>query len=59
MTRTWFFVRDLPIVAWAWMWRESDEWGQVYSGLMTDCNEAIRPCHNRMPVLLHPEDHDR
>lgn len=59
MTRTWFSVRDLPIVAWAGMWRESDEWGPVYSGLMTDCNEAIRPYHNRMPVLLHPEDHDR
>jgi putative SOS response-associated peptidase YedK len=26
---------------------------------MTDCNEAIRPVHNRMPVLLLPEDHDR
>jgi putative SOS response-associated peptidase YedK len=59
MTRTWFSVRDLPIVAWAGMWRESDEWGPVYSGLMTDCNEAIRPYHDRMPVLLHPEDHDR
>jgi putative SOS response-associated peptidase YedK len=41
------------------MWRESAEWGPVYSGLMTDCNEAIRPVHNRMPVLLLPEDHDR
>jgi putative SOS response-associated peptidase YedK len=26
---------------------------------MTDCNEVVRPVHDRMPVLLHEEDHDR
>jgi putative SOS response-associated peptidase YedK len=26
---------------------------------MTDCNEAMRPIHDRMPVLLHQEDYDR
>jgi putative SOS response-associated peptidase YedK len=26
---------------------------------MTDCNEAVRPVHDRMPVLLHEEDYDR
>lgn len=41
------------------MWQQSDEWGAVYSGLMTDCNQAIRPVHDRMPVLLHPDEHDR
>ena len=25
---------------------------------MTDCNEAIRPVHDRMPVLLYPDEHD-
>ncbi len=25
---------------------------------MTDCNEAIRPIHDRMPVLLHPDEYD-
>lgn len=57
-TRTWFSVTDQPIFAWAGMWRDSDEWGPVYSGLMTDCNDAIRPVHDRMPVILHAEDHD-
>lgn len=33
-------------------------WGPVYSGVMTDCNEAIRPIHNRMPVLLLPHEYD-
>ena len=58
-TRTWFGVRDQPLFAWAGLWRKSVEWGDVYAGVMTDCNEAIRPVHNRMPVLLHPEDHDQ
>jgi putative SOS response-associated peptidase YedK len=59
MTRTWFAVKDQPLFAWAGMWKMSDEWGAVYSGLMTDCNEVVRPVHNRMPVLLHGEDFDR
>lgn len=58
-TRTWFSVKDQPIFAWAGLWRISDEWGLVYSGLMTDCNDAIRPVHNRMPVLLMPDEYDR
>lgn len=58
-TRTWFSVADEPIFAWAGLWRDSAEWGPVYSGVMTDCNEAIRPVHDRMPVLLHRDDHDR
>lgn len=58
-TRTWFNVKEQPIFGWAGLWRASDEWGPVYSGVMTDCNEAIRPVHDRMPVLLMPEDYDR
>jgi len=58
-TRTWFTVLDRPIFAWAGLWKNSDEWGPVYSGLMTDCNEVVRPVHTRMPVLLHEEDQDR
>ena len=57
-TRTWFAVRDRPVFAWAGLWKDSQEWGPVYSGLMTDCNEVVRAVHNRMPVLLHEEDYD-
>ena len=57
-TRTWFAVKDRPLFAWAGMWKVSDEWGPVYSGLMTDCNAVVRPVHNRMPVLLHEEDYE-
>ena len=58
-TRTWFGVRDQPMFAWAGLWRKSVEWGAVYAGVMTDCNEAIRPVHNRMPVLLQPKDYEQ
>src|SRR3546814_12035789 len=57
--RTWFRVKGEPIFAWAGMWKTSDEWGPVYSGLMTDCNDAIRPVHDRMTVLLLPKAYAR
>lgn len=58
-TRTWFSLPEQPLFAWAGLWRVSDEWGPVYSGVMTDANEFVAPVHDRMPVLLHPEDHER
>jgi putative SOS response-associated peptidase YedK len=58
-TRTWFSIKDQTVFGWGGLWRESADWGPVYSGAMTDCNEAIRPVHNRMPVLLLPDDYDR
>lgn len=58
-TRTWFSLLDEPIFAWAGLWRVSDEWGPVYSGVMTDANEAIAPVHDRMPVLLHRNEYQR
>jgi len=57
-TRTWFTLKDRPIFAWAGMWKDSDEWGAVYSGLMTECNEFVAPVHDRMPVLLHEDEYD-
>jgi putative SOS response-associated peptidase YedK len=58
-TRTWFRVKRQPVFAWAGLWRESAEWGAVYSGVMSDCNEAIKPVHDRMPTLLLPDQYDR
>ncbi|MCQ1855366.1 SOS response-associated peptidase [Neorhizobium galegae] len=59
MTRTWFSLPDEPIFAWGGLWRVSDEWGPVYSGVMTAANEAVAPVHTRMPVLLHRDEYDR
>lgn len=58
-TRTWFGVKDQPIFAWAGLWRPSAEWGDVYSCVMTGCNEAIRPVYDRMPVLIEPHEYDQ
>ena len=54
-TRTWFSLKDQPVFAWAGLWRDSAEWGKVYTGCMTTANEAIQPLHERMPVLLEPD----
>jgi putative SOS response-associated peptidase YedK len=55
-TRTWLILRDQPIFACAGVWRPSEEWGDVYSMVMTDaCGEAAQ-CHTRMPVILEPHD---
>jgi len=58
-TRTWFRVKDQPVFAWGGMWKDSIEWGAVFSGLMTDANAAVAPIHNRMPALLLPDEWDR
>jgi putative SOS response-associated peptidase YedK len=57
-TRLWFSLKDEPIFAWAGLWRDSNEWGKVYTGCMTEANDAIRPYHDRMPVLLERGDWD-
>lgn len=59
MTRTWFSLNEEPTFAWGGLWRVSDEWGPVYSGVMADANEAVAPVHDRMPVLLHRDEYDR
>jgi putative SOS response-associated peptidase YedK len=58
-TRTWITIQGQPIAAWGGLWRNSAEWGPVFSGAMTDANKAIQPLHDRMPVLLHPHEWDQ
>lgn len=58
-TRTWFSVRDQPIMAWGGFCRNTPEFGPVYAGLTMEANEAIPPTNDRMPVLLEPDDYDR
>jgi putative SOS response-associated peptidase YedK len=58
MTRTWIRVTDQPLAAWAGLWRPTNEWGDCYTGVMVDATEELFHIHDRMPVILHPEDHD-
>ena len=58
MTRTWISVADQPIAAWAGLWRPTDEWGDAYTGVMVDATEELFHIHDRMPVILHPDEHD-
>lgn len=55
-TRTWFSLPDQPIFTAAGIWRDSDEWGAVYSMVMTDSCIAVEGIHDRSPVLIQPQD---
>jgi len=51
-TRTWLSVSDEPVFACVGIWRYSDEWGPVYSVMITEPSEQARPVQNRMPVII-------
>lgn len=56
MTRTWFSLPDQPVFAVAGIWRDSLEWGPVYTMVMTEACEHVAGVHARMPVILRPEE---
>lgn len=56
-TRTWLSVPGDELFACAGVWRGSDEWGDVYSMVMTDACGLAAECHTRMPVLLAAENY--
>ena len=58
-TRTWFSVKDQPIIAWAGFVRNTPEFGPVYAGMTMAANEAVAATNDRMPVLLEREQYDR
>lgn len=55
-TRTWLSRPDAELIAVAGIWRTSEEWGDVYSMVMTDSAGVAAECHDRMPVLLGRDD---
>lgn len=57
MTRTWLTLPDGEPFAAAGIWRSSPEWGDVYSMLMTEACLEIAGIHDRMPVLLAPDQY--
>ncbi len=58
-TRTWFSIRDQPIMAWAGFCRSLPDRGPCYAGMTMEANGAIPPTNDRMPVLLEPHEYVR
>ncbi|MBL1266592.1 MAG: SOS response-associated peptidase family protein [Halomonas sp.] len=59
MTRTWLSIPDAHTFAVAGICRDSDEWGEYYSMVMTDAVGAALEVHSRMPVILQAGDYER
>jgi len=56
-----FMMADEKPFAFAGLWDawkdEQGNWLQSYSIITTKANELAAPVHNRMPVILHPDDY--
>jgi putative SOS response-associated peptidase YedK len=59
MTKTWYSLPDVDVFAVAGIWRPTAEWGDAYSMVMVDGCEQMSDVHDRMPVILRPEQYDR
>lgn len=58
MTRTWYSVHDSDLFAVGGIWRWSGEWGDCYSMVMTEACQQMYAVHDRMPILLRPDQWD-
>jgi putative SOS response-associated peptidase YedK len=56
MTRSWYGLPGEELFAVAGLWRESAEWGAVYTMVMVDSSAEMAEVHDRMPVILSPGD---
>ena len=55
MTCTWHSLPGGEMFAIAGLWRWSQEWGEVYAMVMVDSCAQMAEVHDRMPVVLKPE----
>lgn len=53
-TCTWLSLKSAAVFVWAGLWTVSEEWGPVYTGVMTDNAPQLRYVHERTPVILSP-----
>ena len=59
----YFYLKDKPLFGFAGLW---EEWTDKETGeplesctiITTKANEVLEPVHDRMPVILKPEDYD-
>lgn len=55
-TRTWVTVPGENVFTAAGIWRWSEEWGEVYSMVMTEACVNMDGLHDRMPVIVSSRD---
>ncbi len=55
-TRCWLTLPGQELFAVAGLWRETAEWGAAFTMVITDANDAVSPLHDRMPVIVAPQD---
>jgi putative SOS response-associated peptidase YedK len=56
MTRTWHAMPDREPFAVAGLWRPTFEWGNAYAMVMANGCPSMADVHDRMPVILRPEE---
>lgn len=59
MTKTWLSLLDQETFACTGIWQDSDIWGRCYSMVMCDNRPDLEYVHDRMPVILAPDDYDQ
>ncbi|WJS98182.1 SOS response-associated peptidase [Novosphingobium humi] len=59
MTRTWYSLPGGEPFAVAGLWRPTDLWGKCYTMVMVPSCEQMAEVHDRMPVILRPQDWDK
>jgi putative SOS response-associated peptidase YedK len=55
MTRSWYSLPGVEVMAVAGLWRQTAEWGDCYAMVMVDSSPAMAEVHDRMPVILAPD----
>ncbi len=56
MVRSWYGLPVEDVFAVAGLWRQTAEWGAVYTMVMTASCAQMDDVHDRMPVILRRED---
>jgi putative SOS response-associated peptidase YedK len=59
MTKTWYSLHGADLFAVGGIWRPTDEWGDAYSMVMVDGCKQMADVHDRMPVILRPEQYEQ
>ena len=59
MTRSWYALPDVDVIAVAALWRPTAESGDCYTMVMAPASPLMADVHDRMPVILRCEDRER